>query len=98
MCDGLFKEENLAKPNEILEVMRVLENLSWDSNIQFSCIENIYRIHGREKCWIQTSEKLALYIQTFSHPASWVDLESTRLSNRNHEKFIHWSQFSGSGP
>ncbi|MDP7405695.1 MAG: hypothetical protein QF495_02935, partial [SAR324 cluster bacterium] len=36
---GLNKEENLAKPNEILEVMRVLENLSWDSNIQFSCIE-----------------------------------------------------------
>ena len=86
MCDGLIKEENLAKPNEILEVMRVLENLSWDSNIQFSCIENIYVIHGREKFWIQTSEKLALKI------------ESTRLSNRNHEKFIHWSQFSGSGP
>jgi len=40
----LIKEENLAKPNEILEVMRVLENLSCDSNIQFSCIENIYGI------------------------------------------------------
>jgi len=39
LCDGLIKEENLAKPNEILEVMRVLENSSWDSNIQFSCIE-----------------------------------------------------------
>jgi hypothetical protein len=38
----LREEENLAKPNEILEVMRVLENLSWDSNIQFSCFENKY--------------------------------------------------------
>ena len=55
-------EENLAKPNEILEVMRVLENLSWDSNIQFSCIENIYRIHGKEKCWIQTSKSLICFV------------------------------------
>ena len=49
MCDGLFKEENLAKPNEILEVMRVLENLSWDSNIQFSCFDNFYGIHGKRE-------------------------------------------------
>ena len=43
-------------------------------------------------------QKSLIYTKTFSKPASGVDLESTRLSNRNHEKFIHWSQFSGSGP
>ena len=71
MCDGLFKEENLAKPNEILEVMRVLENLSWDSNNQFSCIENIYGIHGREKCRIQTSEKFDLFCLNLQKPSIW---------------------------
>ena len=69
MCDGLFKEENLAKPNEILEVMRVLENLSWDSNIQFSCFENIYGIHGREMCRIQTSEKFDLFFLNLQSPS-----------------------------
>ena len=67
MCDGLFKEENLAKPNEILEVMRVLENLSWDSNIQFSCIENIYGINNHhiiESCYkgLAIALRKALYI------------------------------------
>ena len=64
----------------------------------FHVLNKFFESMEERSAGYKLQKSLLCFILTFSHPAYGVDLESTHLSNRNHEKFIHWSQFSGSGP